>query len=128
MVEEGRITGLCPTKYGQVLKERARDTLQPLNKKHCLQGIEAVIRHFNSLGLVHDYINSANIMFLDDDTPIIIDFDSCCKEGEGRGMKGAAYNSTDEKYGFVRPVRKVDFSGLRQIRQYLDDPEPFGLR
>ena len=99
MVEEGRITGLCSNKYGQTLKERARDTSQPLNKKDCLQGIEAVLRQLHSLGLVHNYINSANILFLDDDTPIIVDFDSFWKEGEGRGMKGAAYNSTDEKYG-----------------------------
>lgn len=126
--EDSRITGLCFTKYRQTLKERSEDTSRALNKETCLQGIEAGIRHLHSLGFVHNDINVANVMFLDDDdVPIIIDFDSCWKEGEDRGMKGATYMWTDEKYDFERSVRENDFSGLRRIRDYLDDPEPFFL-
>ena len=83
VVEEGRITGLCFTKHRQTLRERAEDTSRPLNQEHCLQGIEAGIRHLHSLAFVHNDINIANVMFLDDeDVPIIIHFDSCGKEGE----------------------------------------------
>ena len=56
------------------------------------------MRHLHSLGFIHNDINIANVMFLDDDdVPIIIDFNSCGKEGEERDMKGAIHKWTDEK-------------------------------
>lgn len=126
VVEEGRITGLCFTKYRQTLSKRADDNSRPLNNEACLRGIEAGIRHLHSLGFVHNDINIYNVMFLaDNDVPIIIDFDSCWKEGEDRGMKGATYMWTDGEYDYKRSVRENDFSGLRRIRHYLDDPEAF---
>ena len=65
-------------------------------------------------------------MFLDDDdVPIIIDFDSCGKEGEDYGMEGATYQWTEVKYDFERSVSENDFSGLRRIHQYPEDPKFF---
>ena len=42
-------------------------------------------------------------------------------------MNGATYRWTDEKYDYELSVREHDFSGLRRLREYLDDPEPFHL-
>ncbi|KAK6814583.1 hypothetical protein RU639_009524 [Aspergillus parasiticus] len=47
------------------------------NMKSRLEGILAAIKHLHSLGLVHNDINSANIMLDEDGTLILIDFDSC---------------------------------------------------
>ena len=43
---------------------------------HVLEGIEHEIRHFHSLGLVYNDVNSSNIMTDEDGTPVIIDFGS----------------------------------------------------
>jgi serine/threonine protein kinase len=50
--------------------------------KACLSGILAGIRRLHSLGLVHNDITPSNIMFDDDGTPVLIDFDSCRQVGE----------------------------------------------
>lgn len=47
----------------------------------CLDGIERGIRHLHLLGLVHNDINPAKIMFEGDGAPIIIDFGSCRATG-----------------------------------------------
>ena len=127
MVEDGRITGLCFSKYRQTLIERVQNDPRPLDNQECLQDIEADIRHLHSLWFVHNDINVKDIIFLDDDMPIIIDFDSCWKVGQLRGMKGATHRWTDEKYDYEHSVRENDFSCLRRFREYLDDPEPFHL-
>ncbi|KAE8318275.1 kinase-like protein [Aspergillus transmontanensis] len=65
----GRVSGLCFKRYAATLLEA--------NMKSRLEGILAAIKHFHSLGLVHNDINSANIMLDEDGTLILIDFDSC---------------------------------------------------
>jgi serine/threonine protein kinase len=52
------------------------------NIKASLNGILAGIKHLHSLGLVHNDINPGNVMFDEDGTPILIDFDSCRQAGE----------------------------------------------
>jgi serine/threonine protein kinase len=50
-----------------------------------LEGIKRGLEHLHSLGLVHNNINPANIMFPtkdDDATAMIIDFRSCRRIGE----------------------------------------------
>ena len=39
-----------------------------------------------------------NIMFLDDEAPMLIDFDTCWKEAQHCCMKRAKYLWTDDKY------------------------------
>ena len=64
---------------------------------------------------MHNDIDIENVMFGDDDVPVITDFDWCWKEGEGRGMKGETYNWYDEKYEHENSRRENDFSSLRRI-------------
>lgn len=86
---EGRISGIVFVRYpitlGQLLKDRT-----PFNRQRCLDGITAGIGHMHDLGLIHNDINPVNIMMdgvREDTKPIIIDFDSCRKEGEKLGPK-----------------------------------------
>jgi serine/threonine protein kinase len=51
------------------------------------------------VGLVHNDLNSANVMLDDDDKPVIIDHDSCKPHREPLGAKpGMAYTKTHSKY------------------------------
>ncbi|KAL5345644.1 hypothetical protein ACLOAV_009398 [Pseudogymnoascus australis] len=75
---DGGITGLCFVKYGMTLLERASTGSRALDVDLCLRGIKSGIQHLHQLGLIHCDINPANtLMSVDDDIPIIIDFDSC---------------------------------------------------
>ncbi|MCJ1453197.1 hypothetical protein MMC28_003543 [Mycoblastus sanguinarius] len=63
-------------------------------------------------------------MLTKDDTTVIIDFNSCCTEGK-EGNIGGTYMWTDASYNDHHAVRENDFCGLRKIREWLRDPEPF---
>ncbi|KAF1357352.1 hypothetical protein EJ07DRAFT_167550 [Lizonia empirigonia] len=81
ITQHGRITGLCFDKYAETVWERLHR-----GKKigiRCLEQIEAGLQHLHGLGLVHCDIGDDNIMFreLDGDDLVVIDFDSCVKEG-----------------------------------------------
>lgn len=94
-VTRGRVSGLCFKRYTSTLLEKVNP--QNLNKfaflssgrplvddfiKASLIGILQAIQHLHSLGLVHNDITPANIMFTEDGTPVLIDFDSCRLVGE----------------------------------------------
>lgn len=60
-------------------KENFRSNRRELvndNIKASLNGILVGIKHLYSLSLVHNDINPGNVMFDEDGTPILIDFDS----------------------------------------------------
>lgn len=82
VVEVNVIKGLCLTRYDKTLSSVLRDGSMDLDIDTCLAGIHSGISHIHSLGLVHNDINPSNIMFRKNDTtPIIIDFDSCERQG-----------------------------------------------
>ena len=92
-VRNGRITGLCFARYKQTLMERANRrnhmkrsyTGSGWASNDCnryMDDIERGVRHLHSLGLVHNDINPANIMFDDEGRPVIIDFGSCRPIGQ----------------------------------------------
>ncbi len=60
---------------------------QSLENRHaCFYGVEKSSWHLRSLGLVYNDINPCNVLFdedIDEDTSIIIDFDSRRPSGEG---------------------------------------------
>ncbi|KAJ4864110.1 protein kinase domain-containing protein [Trichoderma breve] len=85
LVKDGRVRGLCFTRYSITLAQLLRDGTD-FNKSHCLLGIKAGVRHLHDLGLVHNDLNPSNIMMHGDDA-VIIDFDSCKREGEELGLK-----------------------------------------
>lgn len=98
VVTEGRVKGLVFAKYSITLSEVLKDGV-PFDKDSCLRGIEAGVRHMHQLGLVHNDLNPANIM-MDGDNPVIIDFDSCKREGDKLGSKGGTFGWAldDEDY------------------------------
>ncbi|KAF2272407.1 uncharacterized protein EI97DRAFT_208667 [Westerdykella ornata] len=85
IVKAGRIRGLAFARYFVTLSQMLKDGT-PFDRGHCLRGIEAGVRHMHKLGLVHNDLTPTNIM-MDGDNPVIIDFDSCKREGDGLGSK-----------------------------------------
>ncbi|KAF1847712.1 uncharacterized protein K460DRAFT_278849 [Cucurbitaria berberidis CBS 394.84] len=121
-VFDGRVIGLCFEKYEQTLLERVNPS--HLNKKAAryLSGIEEGIRHLHSLGRNHNDINPANIMFREDDTPVITDFDSS-------SAPGTELDKAKRTYGWYDPDVTVsqaanDFKALAELRTWLTGSEP----
>jgi serine/threonine protein kinase len=124
IVEDGRIAGLCFTKYPQTPVNRMYHDNRSFDVQCCLQQIEEGIRHLHGLGLVHNDINPSNVMLDKNDHAVIIDLDSCCQEGKVDAMCGT-YMWTDDGYDDNCAKRENDFCGLRKIRDWIEDPEPF---
>jgi serine/threonine protein kinase len=94
-VTRGQVSGICFKQYTSTLLEKVNPRC--LNKdafrlsgrelvdetiRASLGGIWEGIKHLHSLGIIHNDINPANIMFDEHDTPVLIDFDSCRRVGE----------------------------------------------
>jgi serine/threonine protein kinase len=116
-VKDGRITGLAFAKYPLTLSQMVRDGL-PFDKERCLSGIESGLRHMHSLGLIHNDLNPANVM-VDGDTAVIIDFDSCKREGDKLGSKAGTDGWTLDGQEYAR--RENDWHSLSKIRVYLEE-------
>ncbi|CAJ0553252.1 Ff.00g117640.m01.CDS01 [Fusarium sp. VM40] len=114
-VVDGTIRGLCFGRYTVTLGNRL-DTGVPLDTRACLQGIRAGVAHLHSLGLAHNDINPYNIMMDPSDNPVIIDFDSCTREGEGL-LKFGTPDWFPE--GARIGSRQNDFYALRKMDEYL---------
>ena len=97
------------------MRERVTKDSRPFDTDLILQGIQEGIRHLHSLGLIHCDINPANIV-MDGDTPVIVDFDSCRRNGE-KLVKGGTLGWTREDFEFARPEN--DEYGLSKIRDFL---------
>lgn len=128
-VSDNRITGVCFTKYQYTLMQRV-NPLKLMKRKlrsahhekedysRILGGIESGIKHLHSLGLIHNDINPSNIM-LDGEEAIIIDFDSCRRQGESLENVGRTYEWYDEKVQVSLPQNDLD--ALEEIRIWLGD-------
>jgi serine/threonine protein kinase len=142
VVSDGRVTGLCFKKYPETLM----DKINPghLNKSTFIQskdrtaarkmamrylsGIEAGIRQLHALGLIHNDLNPANVMITEDDTPVIIDFDSS-------SAPGTALDKAKRTYGWFHPDVHVsresnDLDALAELRIWLtgSSPEEFQFK
>jgi serine/threonine protein kinase len=115
VVRDGRIRGLCFAKYSITLSQMLKDET-PFHRSHCLSGIEAGVRHMHDLGLVHNDLNPSNIM-MDGDNPVIIDFDSCKREGDKLGSKAGTCGWTLDGEDYAR--RENDLYSLSKIRAAL---------
>ncbi|KJZ71639.1 hypothetical protein HIM_08951 [Hirsutella minnesotensis 3608] len=118
-VKDGRVTGLGFAKYSLTLSQILNDGT-PFNLARCLNGIEAGVYHMHNLGLVHNDLNPSNIM-MDGDNPVIIDFDSCKREGDKLGSKVGTDGWTldDEDYA----KRENDLYSLSKIRAVLKEAD-----
>lgn len=103
------------------LSERLRRDTETFDKEACLREVELGIRHLHSLGLVHNDINPANIMFDDSDRPVIIDFDSCHYHGQKLGIKLGTQGYFKEGMDFAS--YENDFFGLLKLREYMFNPD-----
>lgn len=128
-VSDDRITGVCFAKYqctlmqgvnpSKLMKRRLRSAHH--NKEdysRIMEGIESAIKHLHLLGLVQNDINPSNIM-LDGEEAIIIDFDSCRRQGESLENVGRTYEWYDEKVRVSLPQNDLD--ALEEIRIWLGD-------
>jgi serine/threonine protein kinase len=114
IVRDNRLVGLCLMKYDMTLAEKHKDHDRPLPPA-ILKGIESGIQHLHGLGIVHNDINPSNIMFkANDDTPVIIDFDSCGQEGD-KLLKAGTMGWSDE--GFDLATIRNDSYGLKKIEE-----------
>ncbi|GAW24969.1 hypothetical protein ANO14919_145660 [Xylariales sp. No.14919] len=121
IIKAGRIRGLGFAKYSVTLSQMLKDGTY-FCRSSCLLGIEAGISHMHQLGLVHNDLNPSNIM-MDGDNPVIIDFDSCKREGEELGSKAGTHGWTLDGENYAR--RENDLYSLSKIRAALlkDDTE-----
>jgi serine/threonine protein kinase len=118
VVQKDRIVGLCLAKYHMTLEDKLNGDL-PV-PRDILKGIERGLNHLHNLGLIHNDINPSNIMFkANDDTPIIIDFDSCGKEGD-KLVKAGTMGWSDDGFDFAT-VRN-DYYGLKKIEHAISGP------
>lgn len=112
VVKGGRIIGLGFSKYTVTLSQMLEDGT-PFDRSHCLRGIEAGLTHMHKLGLVHNDLNPSNIM-MDGGDFVIIDFDSCQREGEKLVLKEGSDEWTLDGENYAR--RDNDLYSLSKIR------------
>jgi hypothetical protein len=115
VVEDGRITGLCFTRYINTLSERVRAG-NSINIEHCLKGIEEGIRHIHHLGFIHCDINPHNIL-MDGDNPRVGDFDSCHPYGTKLGLKAGTIGWSRDEFKVAN--YENDWYGLSKIEEFL---------
>ncbi|KAK7990364.1 hypothetical protein PG990_014644 [Apiospora arundinis] len=116
LIKDGKVRGLCFVKYTMTLTQRLRMP-KPLDSHRCLQGIREGVKHLHQQGLIHDDLNPANIIVDEDDNPIIIDFDSCKREGEKLGLKAGTEGWTLDASQTAAPEN--DLYALERIEEYL---------
>lgn len=115
--KNNRITGLYFRKYEQSLADRVKDG-PPFDHEICLRDVEDGLTHLHGLGFVHNDVNPANIMFDEDGRAVIIDFDSCRREGEKLGKgKAGTMGYADETAEVAR--RENDWFSLGKVRDFL---------
>jgi serine/threonine protein kinase len=131
-IKDGNIAGICLTKYAQTLMQRVNsrsrmkrafkyDPKTLKSRQKVLLGIKCGLLHLHSLGLVHNDLNPSNIMLLDEDTPVIIDLDSCRWIGQGLQGVGRTYEWFDHRVDISTPQNDLD--ALEEISEWLSEKE-----
>jgi hypothetical protein len=118
IIQNYRIKGVVFAKYHMTLVDRLEDISRPLRPEIYLSSIESDLKHLHGLGLVHNDLNPYNVMLREDDTAIIIDFNTCQRQGE-KCRSGGAPGWSLEEMDFAVPEN--DYYGLAKIRQALEN-------
>lgn len=119
LVQDSRVTGLCFVKYDMTLEDKLKEHHRPL-PRDILKGIESGIKHLHGLGIMHNDVNPTNIMFKSDDlTSVIIDFDSCGREGD-KLVKAGTMGWSDDGFDFA--TANNDYYGLKKIEEAISCP------
>ena len=87
------------------------------NHQPWLDGVEKGIRHLYNLGLVHNDLNPANIMFDGAYRPVVIDFNACSPEGYDLRMIGRTYEWYNENTRYAHP--DDDLAAIHEIQAWL---------
>ncbi|KAG2135510.1 kinase-like domain-containing protein [Suillus clintonianus] len=112
------ITAICLKKYGRTLMDAVWKKDPTLNPAAILDGISKGLAFLHeTLGLVHNDINPANIMLDDAGDAVIIDFDSCKPIGEELGKAGT-FTWTVEPMPTIS-LPENDLYGLAQIGEFM---------
>lgn len=129
-VHNDLVTGLCFAHYNETLMDKLNpkglskdaflqtsDEGRVVASRKYLTQIEGALRHMHNLGLVHNDINPSNIMIDLDDTPVIIDFDSCLPYGTALGITKRTYGWYDTDV--ETSIFENDWRALDEIRIWL---------
>lgn len=130
----GRVSSICHKRYTLTLQQKVNHghlcKSEFLLRRHefvddttsaCLDGILSGLLHLHSLGLVHNDITPSNIMFEEDGTSVIIDFDSCRKVGEALndGIRGTKRTHGWHDPGVQVASEKNDLDTVAELRTWL---------
>ena len=137
---DGRVAGLCFKRYRTDLMQKVnpdhldKSTFVPEEDRiparrtaaRYLEGIAGGIRYLHSQGIVHNDLNPANVMIADDDTPVIIDFESSSSPGR-------ALDRTKRTFGWFDPGVRVSreanaLDALEELRIWPTGSSPDGFR
>ena len=121
VIDNGRITRLALVKYEYTLLDRMQDkSREKLDLVKCMEAIESGVRHIHKLGLAHNDLNPMNIMFKADDTPVIIDFDTCLPIGAHLSKGGliGGWNGSSA-IRFSSSSKECDEKALESMREWM---------
>jgi hypothetical protein len=124
-VKRGRIAGLVletftfPHDLGFV-KIRPDLFKGVINKERVLSGLRSALNHLHALGLAHNDVNPANIMFGEGGEPKLIDFGSCEPFGEHLTSAGTPGWCRDRSGRFFTSDTANDDYGLELLGPWLD--------
>jgi len=118
VVKNGCIFGIKLEYHAVSLAERCADKTRPLDIDigKCIKGIADALVHLHDLGYCHNDVKPDNIVLSDEDTPVLIDFDSCLPIDQVLG-KGTTPGWGDDKS--TTSNVKNDWLGLALVEQHL---------
>ncbi|KAJ7766126.1 hypothetical protein B0H16DRAFT_1687153 [Mycena metata] len=110
------LLGLCFERHETSLV-RAAENKREFDASTVIEGISCGLKHLHSLRYVHNDMNPHNVVLAKNNTPVIIDVDSCHEIGASLKGKKAGTIDRDHKNQFSEPAN--EFYGLQQMREWL---------
>ncbi|CDF33267.1 unnamed protein product [Chondrus crispus] len=117
VVKENRVVGLCLERCVETLYQRTWLKREKVDNMKVVDSVRRGVSHLHQLGYCHNDISLENIMFREDDSITIVDFDSCQRTGDRLGSKKGTPGFCDEAATMSRPEN--DFYSLGKVEAYL---------
>lgn len=117
IVEESLMVGLCLERCVDTLYERTWLKKKKVDNEKVIEDVRRGICHLHQVGCCHNDISLENIMFREDDSVVIVDFDSCQRIGDKLGSKKGTPGFWDESATISK--QENDFFGLDKVKAYL---------